>query len=261
MMALKKAVITSAGLGSRMREITNVLPKSLIPLYKAENSKKILVPIIDFIFASISNVGIDDICIVAGDKEHLIKKHLEEKKIKNVRFVSQHPPKGFGAAVLAAEKFSSGDPFMLNTDDIVLTSGYDVLSGLFKKLNPDALFFIREVGNPKRYGVAVVEEEDVFMNHKVFRVTDVEEKPANPKSNFAIIGLYAFSGKIFKALRDSSSGENVELTPAIEQLIKDGGRVYAILIKDEVTLNVGDPENYFKAMSYTFNEAEKMLKP
>lgn len=259
-MKLTKAVITAAGRGSRMWEITKVLPKALIPVYGVSNRAKVLIPIIDLSMGSLSKAGIKEFCIVAGDRHDVLEEHLKGSTLGKVSFESQREPKGFGAAVLEAEKFAGKDPFVLNTDDIAMTLGYDVIVKLFEKLDADAVFFMREVGNPKRYGVVEGTEEDGFMGHRVFRVTGVEEKPDDPKSNMVIVGLYAFSHRIFKALKDSQHSGPLELTAGIARLIKAGANVHGILLTDEVPLNVGDPDSYFKALSYTYEKAEKALK-
>ncbi len=250
-MKVRKAVITAAGKGSRMKFITSVLPKALIPLFRTEDGKKVMRPVIDLITENLSSAGVERFCLVVGKHGKLLMDYLFER---GVMFVFQEEPKGFGDAVLRAEDFAGTEPFFVHADDGVLTGGYVEAASLFEQSEPDGILLLRKVSNPKRYGIVTYVELGEFMGHKLFRVTGAEEKPQEPKSNIAISAVYVFKPKIFKTLREVKvdSGE-LELTYGIQRLIEQGGEVYGILLEKERWLNVGDPDSYYDALNYTYN--------
>jgi len=253
-MSVKKAVITAAGKGSRMKYITSVLPKALLPLFKAEDGKIVMRPIIDLIMDSLHAASVEKFCIVVGKHGKLLMDYLFERE---VTFVFQKEPKGFGDAVLKAEDFAGSDPFFVHADDGVLTGGYKEAASLFSEIRPEAVLLLREVKNPKRYGVVTVQDKGIYMNHKLFKVLEAEEKPENPKSNIAISAVYILTPKVFRALKSITveEGKELELTYGIQGVIDDGGEVYGILLKDEKWLNVGDPTSYYEALSRTFTSS------
>lgn len=249
---IEKAVITAAGKGSRMKYITTVLPKALLPLFSSENGDLITRPVIDLIFDSLSSVGVKKFCIVVGKHGKLLMDYLFDM---GVTFVFQPHPKGFGDAVLKAEDFSSNDPFIVHADDGVLTGGYKEAVSLFDEVKPDAVLLLREVKNPKRYGIVDVKDEGEYMGYKMYRVIEAQEKPQNPRSNIGISAVYIFSPKIFQGLNKVKveEGKELELTYGIQNIISEGGEVYGILLKDEKWLNVGDPVSYIDALNLTYS--------
>ncbi|MCH4814189.1 MAG: sugar nucleotidyltransferase [Saccharolobus sp.] len=249
---LKKAVITSAGKGSRMKHITSVLPKALLPLFVTENGGKVTRPVIDLIIDSLNKIGIEKFCIVVGRNGMLLMQYLFDR---TPTFVFQDMPKGFGDAVLRAEDFSSNEPFFVHADDGVLTKGYESLKLLFDEVSPDAVLFVRRVENPSRYGVVTIQDKGVYDGHKLYKVIDAEEKPLHPKSNLAIAAVYIFKPSIFSALKQINveEGKEIELTYGIHNLLLDGKEVYALeMSEDEKWLNVGDPKSYLDALNYSF---------
>lgn len=248
---ISKAVITAAGKGSRMKYITSVLPKALLPLFKAEDGKIVMRPVIDLIMESLSQAGVSKFCLVVGKHGKLLMDYLFER---GVTFVFQPEPKGFGDAVLRAEDFANNDPFFVHADDGVLTGGYVEAKSLFEEVKPDAVLLIREVSNPKRYGIVAVKEKGEYMGHKYYKVIEAQEKPENPKSNLGISAVYVFSPKIFDALKKVKveEGKELELTYGIQKIIEDGGEVFAIKLEKEKWLNVGDPQSYYDALNYSY---------
>ena len=249
-MKVRKAVITAAGKGSRMKYITSVLPKALLPLFRTEDGKKVMRPVIDLIMDSLAEVGVEKFCLVVGRHGKLLMDYLFER---GVTFVFQEEPKGFGDAVLRAEDFAGNEPFFVHADDGVLTGGYKEASALFEQVEPDGILLLRKVSNPKRYGVVTYTDLGEFMGHKLFRITSAEEKPKEPKSDIAISAVYVFTPKLFRAIREVKVDEGeVELTYGIQKLIEQGGEVYGILLDHERWLNVGDPDSYHDALNYTY---------
>lgn len=255
MVIVKKAIITAAGIGSRMKYITSIMPKAVLPLFKWEDEKPVMFPMIDYIISKLSDAGVDEFCVILNHQtDKAIISHLKQV---NVRYEYQENKKGFGDAVLFGEKFAGNEPVFVHADDGILADGYRTGVRIFEEKNPDAVVFLREVPNPSRYGVVTLGEESKFEGHRLYRITNAEEKPTNPKSNFALLATYIFSHKIFDSLRKVESKGEIELTPAINNIITNGGEVYGLLLPKEAWLNIGDPESYFKALKYTFENKFK----
>ncbi len=246
-----KAIITSAGLGTRMKHVTSIIPKALLPLFKKEGNSIVTEPMIDLIMDYLEAVNIQDFCIVVGAHGRVLLEHLYDR---GATFVVQKEPKGFGDAVLRAERFANSSPVFVHADDGLLVGGYSAGVKLFENKNADGVVFVRRVPNPSRYGIATLKPLGTFMDHAYYEVTNAEEKPKEPKSDYALIAAYVFSSKIFEALKSVSivSGE-LELTYGIQKLIEGDGKVYAIEIgKNEKWLNVGDPASYLDSLQYSY---------
>jgi dTDP-glucose pyrophosphorylase len=246
-----KAVITSAGKSSRMKHLASVMPKALFPLFIKEDGGRSITPIVDLIMGSLTAAGAKKFCFVVGKHKGLLMDYLFDR---GVTFVFQNVPKGFGDAVLKASDFAGESPIFVHADDGVLTGGYKEAASLFAEKRPDCVLVLRQTDKPTRYGIAEVEEAGEFMGHKIFRIRGVEEKPQNPKSNYMLSAVYVFSPKIFEKLGEITVSEGeLELTYGIQKLIKDGGKAYGILLNEgERWLNVGDVENYYKSLKYSY---------
>lgn len=234
-----------------MKRVTTVVPKALLPLFMREDGERIMVPVADLIMDSLAAAGVSRFCFVVGKHRSLLMDYLFGK---GVTFVFQNEPKGFGDAVHRGVDFSGGEAVLVHADDGVLTGGYKEAMSLFAEKKPDAVLLLRKTDNPKRYGIAVVGNESRYMSHRVFSVEGVEEKPQRPKSNMMISAVYIFSNRIFKSLEGvkAQNGE-IELTSGIQKLIKNGGKVYGILLEKEKWLNVGDTESYYKSLNYSYD--------
>ncbi len=233
-----------------MKRVTSVVPKALLPLFKTENNARIMVPVAVYIMDSLKVAGVSKFCFVVGKHRSLLMDYLFES---GVTFVFQNQPKGFGDAVLRGEDFASRGNVLVHADDGVLTGGYVEAISLFEEKGADIVLLLRKTDNPKRYGIAQVDEEFSFMGHKAYRITRAEEKPQNPKSNMMLSAVYVFSHRIFEGIKNSTpAGGELELTAGIQDLIGRGAKAYGILLEKEKWLNVGDAESYHKALNYSF---------
>ncbi|HXC34672.1 MAG TPA: sugar phosphate nucleotidyltransferase [Candidatus Acidoferrales bacterium] len=248
---VSKCIITSAGEGSRMKRVTSVVPKGLLPLFKTENGARIVVPVADLIMESVSAAGISDFCFVVGRHKSLLMDYLFDR---GVTFVFQNKPLGFGDAVLRGADFAHDSAVIVHADDGFLTGGYVEATKLLAEKQADAVLLLRKVDNvKKRYGVAEVTDRETFMGYSAFTVTGVEEKPEKPKSNFMISAAYVFSSRIFDGLRKARHGSHeLELTDGIQEVINAGGKVFGLLLEKEKWLNVGNTDSYHRALNYSF---------
>jgi len=274
---IKKAVIPAAGLGTRLLPVTKELPKEMLPIFaRGSDGQLVLKPMMQQIFEELYDVGFREFCFIVGRGKRTIEDHftpdydfisyLKSKnnmlaydlenfyeKIGNsdIIFVNQPRPKGFGDAVLKAKIFTDNDSFLVHAgDDLILSKNYSYLKklfGIFEKLSAEAVFLVETIEDPRKYGVILGEQID----ERLYRVDEIVEKPNNPPSNLAVVAIYVFSFKIFDALeaiRLDKSGE-LQLTDAIQRLINEGSRVYALeLGRDEKRVEIGTPNFYFKAL-------------
>ena len=205
-----KGLILSGGSGTRLRPLTHTSAKQLVPVANQ--------PVIFYGIEALVEAGIKDIGIV-------IAPHTGEE-IKDavgdganfgakITYILQAEPKGLAHAVLTAKDFINGSDFVMYLGDNILRDGVVDLVNDFKKKQPDTMILLTEVEDPSAYGIVELEGE------KIIRL---QEKPANPKSNLALVGVYIFTKKIFQAaerIKPSDRGE-LEITEAIEYLLNQG---------------------------------------
>ncbi|MGC8631289.1 MAG: nucleotidyltransferase family protein [Thermoprotei archaeon] len=252
-----KAVITAAGRGSRMSPSTRAIPKGLLPLFSNYNGKFSVVPIIQLIIDNLAVSGVDDICVVVGEKKDPLITYLLGGG-NRLTFVQQDPPLGFADAVSKAKDFVKNEPFFVHADDgIAFSNKRNLLLTMWDKIKEgaDAALLVRETPEAFRGGVVVGKKSGDHID-----VEDALEKVSNPPSNWALTAVYAFSRKsmnYISAVRTGRTGE-AELTDAISNMAKEG-RVVAIELdnKNEFWLNVGNPESYHDALEISY----KMSKP
>jgi len=270
---IKKIVLPSAGLGTRLLPVTKEIPKEMMPLFFENKSHEITVkPVIQILFEKFFSFGIKEFCIIVGRQKRTIEDHFtsDQNFLKNfernnrfrkdlekfysmlneskIFWINQQIPKGFGDAVLYAESFVSNDDFLVSAGDTLILNNDKMIRKLIKtelKGKNDALIILKKVPDPKRFGVAVVKETK---NNII--VTNVEEKPMKPKSDLSIVALYRFKPSIFNALRDIRHGnKELQLTGAIQKLIDWGGKVQAIIMdENETVIDVGTAESYFESL-------------
>ncbi len=254
-MNIRKALITSAGLGTRMRPVTSKVPKAMLPIFDKGDGKIRVIPVVDKIMDNLRETGVRKFCFVVDSKKKLLREYLLESG-KDAVFVYQRKAKGFGDAVMRGASFVGNEPFFLCTDDNLMTGGYREGARAFRKLKMDCLLFLKKTDSPERYGIASGKETLAFEGHMLMKITDVEEKPSSPKSDLAIIGVYIFSPKIFAELRkigdEMKDGKEKQLTPGIQNLVK-GNNVYGMILEEEEWLDVGNPEDYFQSLNYSYN--------
>lgn len=271
---IKKMIIPAAGFGTRLLSITKEIPKEMMPLFIKDKSNKISVkPLIQILFEQFCSYGIKEYCIVVGKQKRAIEDHFSpdydllnnlasnveaRKNLENfylllrkskIFWVNQLKPKGFGDAVLTAESFVDNEEFLVSAGDTLILKNEGLIKRLINtklKGKNDAVLLLQEVPNPKQFGVALIKKT----KNGTF-VTNVEEKPSRPKSNFSIVALYHFNPSIFEALKAiKKRKKELQLTDGIQKLIDWGGRIRAFIIdKDCRVIDIGTPESYLEHLS------------
>jgi glucose-1-phosphate thymidylyltransferase len=214
-----KGLILSGGAGTRLRPITHTSAKQLVPV---ANKPVLFYGIEALVEAGVTEIGIiiapetgDEIRDAAGDGSSFGAR---------ITYIVQAEPAGLAHAVLTAEEFIDGAPFVMYLGDNLLREGIVELVETFRSNEPDALILLTRVSDPEHYGVAELEGE---------RVVRLVEKPSDPPSNLALVGVYLFQPVIFEAaakLEPSWRGE-LEITEAIDNLIEQGKRVESHIVK------------------------------
>src|SRR4029077_16529395 len=213
-----KGLILSGGAGTRLRPITNTSAKQLVPV---ANKPVLFYGIEALVDAGVKEIGIiiapetgDEIKAAAGDGSPFGAE---------ITYILQDKPAGLAHAVLTAEEFIGAAPFVMYLGDNLLRDGLRGLVSTFVEEGPDALILLTPVEDPSSYGVAELDGE---------RIVRLVEKPEDPPSNLALVGVYLFGQPIFeaaRALEPSWRGE-LEITEAIQGLIDDGLRVQSEVV-------------------------------
>ncbi len=227
-----KGLILAAGLGTRLRPLTSLRPKPLI----AVANKPIIVHAVD----NLVDVGITDIGIVVSPlTKPYLQATLEEYPHANFSYILQDPPEGLAHAVKVAQGFLENEPFVMYLGDNLFEKGIKAFVKAFESQNYNAVLALAKVDNPKDFGVAVVEGN---------QVVSLVEKPANPPSNLAVAGVYVFDNTIHKVIDTLSRGakDEYQITDAIQALITAKGVVAPVNVQGWWK-DTGKPEDILDA--------------
>ncbi len=212
MSAALKGLVLSGGAGTRLRPITHTSAKQLVPVANT--------PVLFYGLRSLRDAGVREVGIIVGDTHAEIEAAVGDGAAfgLEVTYLRQEAPLGLAHAVLTAEAFLGDDSFVMYLGDNLLRDGITELVDEFRRSRPDAMILLQQVPNPQAYGVAELENG---------RVRRLEEKPAAPASDLALVGVYMFTSEILasaRAIRPSARGE-LEITDAIQHMIDRGLRV------------------------------------
>jgi glucose-1-phosphate thymidylyltransferase len=213
-----KGLILSGGAGTRLRPITHTSAKQLVPV---ANKPVLFYGIEALVEAGVKEIGI----IIAPETGEEIREAVGDGSQfgAEVTYIVQDEPAGLAHAVLTAEDFLDDSPFVMYLGDNLLAEGLRGLVATFRESEPDALILLTPVSDPSSYGVAELDDD---------RVVRLVEKPKEPPSDLALVGVYLFGPLIFDAARSlepSWRGE-YEITEAIQKLIEDGRKVQSEVV-------------------------------
>jgi glucose-1-phosphate thymidylyltransferase len=222
-----KGVILAGGLGTRLRPLTKITNKHLLPVFDR--------PMIFYPIQTLVEAGMSEIVIVtggnnAGDFIRLIG-NGKEFGLKHIHYTYQDGEGGIAAALKLVEPYVRGEKIVVMLGDNIVEGSIRSGVAAFRKQKQGAMVYLAEVDNPSAYGVPV------FKNGKITRV---EEKPKRPKSNYAVIGVYMYDPSVFEIiekLRPSRRGE-LEISDVNNAYIRRRKLAYRLL--DGLWLDAGE---------------------
>ncbi|MCK4492254.1 MAG: glucose-1-phosphate thymidylyltransferase, partial [Candidatus Altiarchaeales archaeon] len=202
-----KGLILSGGHGTRLRPLTYSQQKQLIPVANK--------PILFYAIEDIVECGIKDIGIVVGPNRQQIMETVGDgsRWDVNITFIEQEEPLGLAHAVKISEDFLGDESFVMYLGDNILKGSIIGHVDHFKKSKVDASILLSKVENPQQFGVAQLNEDR--------SIRRLIEKPENPPSNLALVGVYMFTSLIFEAVKNikPSWRNELEITDAIQYFI------------------------------------------
>jgi glucose-1-phosphate thymidylyltransferase len=215
-----KGLILSGGRGTRLRPITYTSAKQLVPVANK--------PVLFYGIEAMAEAGIRDIGIIiapeTGDEIRAAAGDGSQFGVK-ITYVVQDEPAGLAHAVLTAEPFLGDSPFVMYLGDNLLQGGMTELVREFESGEPDSMILLTRVTDPENYGVAELDGAG--------SVTRLVEKPKEPRTDLALVGVYMFTPHIHHAARSiqpSARGE-LEITDAIQWLVDSGRRVESHIVR------------------------------
>jgi len=204
-----KGLILSGGRGTRLRPLTYTSAKQLVPVANK--------PVLFYGIEALAEAGIKEIGIVVGDTQAEIRAAVGDGTAwgVSITYIEQDAPRGLAHAVLISEPFIGNEPFVMYLGDNLLNKGITNFVDEFVRETPAAQILLARVPDPQMFGVAELSDG---------RVVRLVEKPAEPKSDLALVGVYMFSPAVFEAVKSikPSFRNELEITDAIQHLIDRG---------------------------------------
>lgn len=236
-----KGLVLSGGKGTRLYPLTYTSAKQLIPVANK--------PVLFRVIECIRDAGITEIGIVVGDTEEEIRRAVGRGDRWGVRvtYIRQEAPLGLAHAVKISRDFLGDERFVMFLGDNVIQGGISTLISEFANSNYDCQIVLTHVDMPEQYGVAELDEQG--------RVVRLVEKPKDPPSDLALVGIYMFNHHIFEAvdyITPSWRGE-LEITDAIQWLIEHGYTVHPY-IHQGWWIDTGRPGDMLEANSLVLEE-------
>ena len=213
-----KGVILAGGLGTRLFPLTKITNKHLLPVYDR--------PMIHYPIQTLVNAGIDDIMIVTGGRKSgdflSLLGNGRDFGLKHLNYTYQEGEGGIAEALGLAEHWAAGEPIAVILGDNLIENNIAKAVADFKAQGKGAKIMLKEVHDPQRFGVATLDGD---------KVEKIVEKPKEPESNLAVIGIYMYDGRVWDIihrLEPSDRGE-LEITDVNNWYIKDGTMTCEIL--------------------------------
>ncbi len=241
-----KAIIPCAGRGKRLRPLTFTNSKPLIPIANK--------PLVQYAIEKIKQVGINEIGIVVNENTRDMQRELKDGSSMgvNLTYIPQEEPLGIAHTIKVSREFLGDDPFIMYLGDNLLCDGLENALERFKKNKSNALLFLCKTNKPQLYGIAVIEDNQVVR---------LMEKPKDPPSNLAAIGIYMMDASIHSIIdkqKPSDRGE-LEITDALQGLIDSNARVDYHVVEGW-WIDAGNPDDMIEANRLVLQDLEADIK-
>ncbi len=266
------------------------LRKEFLPLFDTGvDGELVLKPVAHLVVETLMGAGVSDMTLVVRPRDRatvanyfsidrpLLRRNdrhperlrdtralYERLRQLRLRYAEQPRPQGFGDAVLRAESQVGDRPFLLHASDAILDEPRRgelpaAMADLLRQDELDGVLLVRQVSDPRRYGVVQAEAGGRFRRWKRLAVRGIEEKPSSPKSRWAATAIYALRPSVFPALRTvrrlRAEADELELTWGIQEVLDRGGRFAALALSPPAHWrSVGSPEGYYRALRATREE-------
>lgn len=239
-----KGIVLAGGLGSRLRPLTAVTNKHLLPVYDK--------PMVYYPIQTLVNAGIQDIMIVtggnsAGDFLKLLK-NGKDFGLKHINYTYQEGEGGIAEALALAEHFAEGSKICVILGDNIIEGSIKRAVHDFRHQERGAKILLKEVEDAERFGVAEIQGN---------RIVGIEEKPQQPKSNYAVTGIYLYDETVFdktRTLKPSARGE-LEITDVNNAYIREGTMSFDFL--EGWWTDAGTFESLHRATNLVFETRHK----
>ncbi len=181
-----KALVLAGGSATRLRPFSRAIPKQLIPIGGR--------PILEHVLHDVVDIGVTDAGVVVGDSAARTMSEIGDgtRLGLNVRYIPQEKPLGLAHCVRLARSFLADDDFVLYLGDNMLPDGVRTPAGLFRAGRPAAQLVVRRVPDPREFGVAELGDGGAVLR--------LAEKPARPRSDLAVLGVYFFTAAVHEAV-------------------------------------------------------------
>jgi len=225
-----KALVLSAGRGTRLRPFSHSMPKQLVPIANK--------PVLQYVLENIRDLGVTEVGVIVGDWAEEIAGVIGDGSRFGLRvtYIRQEEPLGLAHCVALARPFLGAEDFVMYLGDNMLPAGIGDAAAQFARTRPAAQVVVHKVPDPRSFGVVEVDAAGVVLG--------LAEKPAVPRSDLAIVGVYFFTQEIHDAvgaISYSARGE-LEITDAIKWLLSHGRQIESYRY-DGYWKDTGNPED------------------
>ncbi len=239
-----KGIVLAGGTGSRLFPLTKITNKHLLPVYDK--------PMIYYPIQTLVDAGIRDLLIVTGGRNSgdflRLLANGKEFGLKHINYTYQEGEGGIAEALALAEHFAEGDKICVVLGDNIIEGSVADAVRDFGRQQSGAKILLKEVADAERFGVAEIEGD---------RIVGIEEKPAKPKSNYAVTGIYMYDETVFdktRTLKPSARGE-LEITDVNNAYIAEGTMTFGYL--DGWWTDAGTFDSLMRAANLVCDTKEK----
>jgi len=247
-----KAVILAAGIGKRLRPLTNTRPKPLIPIGGT--------PLLEHSINNIKNTDIKEILLIVGYKNEMIKEYFGDGQDKfgvKIKYLIQEEHFGTAHAAKYCQNFVENEPFLLMNGDVLTDEQVfiDVVKS-FQEGNYDGIITLFGVENPENFGIITLDEQGY--------ATDIIEKPpkGSDVGNMANAGIYIFNSKLFDAIdqTEKSIRGEYEITDSIKIMIKNGAKIHGYNLSKFFWSDIGLPWQLLDANKFILGKLDGRIE-